>query len=81
MDLIAYEGTSALSGLYEKNGALDVAYAAEQWARSLANVVPDALVLALALATVLLLALRAYLRRQHKSCSTSGNVEELTEDR
>jgi cytochrome c biogenesis protein CcdA len=63
---IAYEGTSALSGLYEENGAVDAAYAAEQWARSLANIVPDALVLAVALATALLLAIRAYRRRQHK---------------
>jgi cytochrome c biogenesis protein CcdA len=63
---IAYEGTSALSGLYEENGAVDAAYAAEQWARSLANIVPDTLVLAVALATALLLAIRAYRRRQHK---------------
>jgi cytochrome c biogenesis protein CcdA len=63
---IAYEGTSALSGLYEENGAVDVAYDAEQWARSLANIVPDALVLALVLAPALLLVIRAYRRRQRK---------------
>ena len=63
---IAYEGTYALSGLYEENGAVDVAYDAEQWARSLANIVPDALLLALALVAALLLALRAYRRRQRK---------------
>ncbi len=63
---IAYEGTSALSGLYEENGAIDLAYDAEQWSRSLANIVPDALVLAVALAAALLLAIRAYRRRQRK---------------
>ena len=63
---IAYEGTSALSGLYEENGAMDVAYDAEQWARSLANIVPDALVLTLALASAFLLVIRAYRRRQRK---------------
>ncbi len=64
---IAYEGTSALSGLYEENGAVDVAYDAEQWARSLANTVPDALVLAVALAAVFLLAIQAYRRQQRKA--------------
>ena len=74
---IAYEGTSALSGLYEENGAVDVAYAAEQWARSLASTVPDALVLALVLAAALLLAIRVYRRRRHKSRSAPDNLEEL----
>jgi cytochrome c biogenesis protein CcdA len=64
---IAYEGTSALSGLYEENGAVNVAYDAEQWARSLANTVPDALVLAVALAAVFLLAIQAYRRQQRKA--------------
>ncbi|MCA1716379.1 MAG: cytochrome c biogenesis CcdA family protein [Actinobacteria bacterium] len=73
---IAYEGTSALSGLYEENGAVDVAYAAEQWARSLANTVPDTLVLAVALAAALLLAIRAYRRRQRKPRSAPDSVEE-----
>jgi hypothetical protein len=50
---IAYEGTSALSGLYEEKGAVDLAYAAEQWASSLARNIPDALVLAVAAAFVL----------------------------
>ena len=63
---IAYEGTSALSGLYEENGAVDVAYDAEQRVRSLVDIVPDALTLTVALAAALLLALRAYRRRQRK---------------
>jgi cytochrome c biogenesis protein CcdA len=70
---IAYEGTSALSGLYEENGAVDLAYGAEQWTKSLASTVPDALVLAIAFAAALLLALRTYRRRQCK-------VREVTND-
>ncbi len=74
---IAYEGTSALSGLYEENGAVDVAYAAEQWARSVANIVPDVLVLAVALAAALLLAIRAYRRRRRTTGGVAnGEVEE-----
>ncbi|MCA1731915.1 MAG: cytochrome c biogenesis CcdA family protein, partial [Actinobacteria bacterium] len=34
---IAYEGTSALSGLYEENGVVDLSYTAEGWANSLAR--------------------------------------------
>jgi len=63
---IAYEGMSALSGLYEENGAVDVAYDAEQRVRSLVDIVPDALTLTVALAAALLLSLRAYRRRQRK---------------
>ena len=64
---IAYEGTFALSGLYEENGAVDLAYTAELWVNSLARNVPDALVLVVTLAIALGLALAAYGRRwQHK---------------
>jgi cytochrome c biogenesis protein CcdA len=46
---IAYEGTSALSGLYEANGATDLAFAAERLAEEVARRVPGtALLLALA---------------------------------
>jgi cytochrome c biogenesis protein CcdA len=51
---IAYEGTSALSGLYESNGATDLAFAAQQWAGDVARRVPGAALLA-ALAAALLL--------------------------
>ena len=78
---IAYEGTSALSSFYEESAAVDVAYAAEQWARSLANSVPDTLVLAVALAAALLLALRAYRRRRHKPRSAPDNLEEVAGER
>ncbi len=67
---IAYEGTSALSGLYEENGAVDVAYDAEQWTRSLANSVPNALVLAAAL----LLTVAAYRRRRRKVRDVTNNA-------
>jgi hypothetical protein len=67
---IAYEGTSALSGLYEENGAVEVAFAAEQWARSIASNVPDALVLAVVLAVTLALVIAAYNRRKPRNAST-----------
>src|SRR5918997_2178411 len=50
---IAYEGTSALSGLYETYGAEEVAFAAEQWVRSFSGGVLDALVFTGALAAAL----------------------------
>src|SRR5215210_5341155 len=59
---IAYEGTSALSGLYEAYGAVDIAFAAERWAGSLARSIPDALVLAILFG----LALVAYRRRKRR---------------
>jgi hypothetical protein len=68
---IAYEGTSALSGLYEENGAVDAAYAAERWASSLAQSIPDVLTLALAMA--LLLAAIAYIHRRRKPRDVTGN--------
>ena len=80
---IAYQGTSALSGLYEENGALDLSYAAEGWANYLASSIPDALVLAVALAAALGLVLAAYRHRRKKkklppgtTGSTSDGVEE-----
>ena len=67
---IAYEGTSALSGLYEENGAVDLAYSAELWAKSLAGSILDALVLAATLAVALSLAVAAYARRRRKPRGT-----------
>ena len=37
---IFYQGTSALSGLYESNGAVDFAFSAQQWANGLAGTIP-----------------------------------------
>ena len=50
---IAYEGTSALSGLYESSGATDLALAAEQWINNTAPWIPTAAIVA-ALAVLLI---------------------------
>ncbi|HET7480644.1 MAG TPA: cytochrome c biogenesis CcdA family protein [Rubrobacteraceae bacterium] len=50
---IAYEGTSALAGLYESNGASDAAFAAEEWANGFSQSVP-AWVMVVVLAAILL---------------------------
>ncbi len=79
---IAYEGTSALSGLYEENGAVDIAFAAERWASSLAGSIPDALVLAAVLITALALALALYGRRtQRNRRADNEGPGEITEER
>ena len=78
---IAYEGTSALSGLYEENGAVDLAYAAELWASFLAGSILDALVLAAALAVALSLAAAAYARRRRKPRGTPYNAGEEAKGR
>jgi hypothetical protein len=57
---IIYEGTSALEGLYDANGATDVAFAAQQWAGNLADSVPT-----LPLVLVLALLLGAFLLYKH----------------
>lgn len=63
---IAYEGTSALFGLYEENGAVDAAYATEQRVRSFTNGIPDTLVLVIVLTFTLTLAI-AYARHRRKA--------------
>ncbi len=63
---IAYEGTSALSGLYEAYGAEDLAYAAEARASSITKSISDLLVLAVALAAALTLAAVVLGRRRRK---------------
>lgn len=50
---IAYEGTSALAGFYESNGASDAAFAAEEWVNGLSRSVPAGLII-LVLAAILL---------------------------
>jgi cytochrome c biogenesis protein CcdA len=79
---IAYEGTSALSGLYEENGLVDLAYTAEGWASSFAKSVPDALVLAVALVAALFLAIAAYRRHRrgsHGLTTADNGVDEVAE--
>jgi cytochrome c biogenesis protein CcdA len=60
---IAYEGTSGLSGLYESNGATDLAFAAQQWADGVARRVPDTALLAALAALLVALLFRRRLRR------------------
>ena len=60
---IAYEGTSALSGLYESNGATDLAFAAERWASNLARGIPEMAILAVLAALLAAMLLRRRLRR------------------
>ena len=62
---IAYEGTSALSSLYQKNGAADLAHLAEGWVSSFASSIPDAF--ALLIATLALLAIVVFRRRHRHS--------------
>ena len=74
---ITYEGTSALSGLYEENGAVDLAYAAESRVSSLSRIVPDYLlvaVLAMAVTALALARLGAYFRKRD-GAAESGSRE------
>ena len=60
---IAYEGTSALSGLYESNGATDLAFTAEAWAGDVARRIPGTVLLVALVALLAALILRGRLRR------------------
>jgi len=60
---IAYEGTSALSGLYESNGATDLAFAAEAWAGDIAGRIPETALLAALVTLLAALLVRWRLRR------------------
>ena len=60
---IAYEGTSALSGLYESNGATDLAFAAEAWAGDVARTIPGTVLLAVLAVVLAALLVRRRLRR------------------
>lgn len=73
---IAYEGTSALSGLYEANGAVDVSYAAERWVGSVARRIPDALVFAVILLAAMVLLMAATRRRRNGHEASDGALEE-----
>lgn len=53
LTFIVYQGTSALSGLYESNGAVDAAFAAEEWIEKISRDVPDVLFLILLAGIVL----------------------------
>jgi cytochrome c biogenesis protein CcdA len=66
---VAYEGTSALSGLYESNGATDLAFAAERWAGDLARRIPGVTILAVPAVLLAALLLR---RRRGRSKHAPG---------
>jgi cytochrome c biogenesis protein CcdA len=81
---IAYEGTAALSGLYEENGAVEVAFAAEQWVRSFSGSIPDTLVIAGALPAALVLVGMVLVRRRSKlrgSTGTNGSAEKFADQK
>ena len=74
---MAYEGTSALSGLYESNGATDLAFAAERLAEDVAGRAPEtALLVALAalLAALLLLRWRHGRADKGEACSVKRDA-------
>jgi cytochrome c biogenesis protein CcdA len=60
---IAYEGTSALSGLYESRGATDLAFAAQAWAADVAERIPETALLAALAALAAALLVRRRTRR------------------
>lgn len=64
---IAYEGTSALSGFYESNGATDLAFAAQAWAQDVAERIPERALLAALVAILAALLARSRLRRGDES--------------
>jgi hypothetical protein len=64
---IAYDGTSALSGLYGSNGATDLALAAEAWAGDVAERIPEMALLAALVALLAALLVRSRLRRDDES--------------
>jgi cytochrome c biogenesis protein CcdA len=72
---IAYEGTSALSGLYEAYGATDLAFAAELWANNVALGFPTMAMLAALVAALAALLLWGWLRRGG-SKDASGSEDE-----
>jgi sulfite exporter TauE/SafE len=72
---IAYEGTSALSGLYESGGATDLAFAAERWVSTVADGIPGIALLAAVAALPAAFVLRRWLRRGgSKHASGAGDA-------
>ncbi len=69
---IAYEGTSALSGLYASGGDTDLAFAAERWASTVADGIPGMAMLAVVAALLAALLLRRRRLRHGKSKHASG---------
>ena len=74
---IVYQGTSALSGLYESNGAVDFAFSAQQWANGLAQNVPGYAILLIVAA----FAAGLLLRVRSRGKNTGGKPETGREER
>ena len=73
---IVYEGTSALEGVYASNGATDLAFAAQQWANSLAgNPVAAVAIPALMVGIVLLLLKRRRRGKPKQTPETAPDAE------
>ncbi len=70
---IAYEGTSALSGLYDSSGATDLAFDAEQGANNVAREIPTIALLAALAALLAVLVL--WLRRRGSKDDASGSKD------
>jgi cytochrome c biogenesis protein CcdA len=68
---IAFEGTSALEGVYAARGATDLAFAAERWVSGVAESVP--LSLALAVAAALLAGILLYRRSRRGGKNPAGH--------
>ena len=75
---IAYDGTTALTGLYASQGAEDLALTAEGWASSVARAIPDwlALVLLAALVSSFLAYRRLKRRKKGPGPDPSPNASE-----
>jgi cytochrome c biogenesis protein CcdA len=74
---IAYEGTSALSGFYESNGATDLAFAAEQWANDvIAPREPTMAILAVLAALLAVLLWRRLRRSGSEDHAGVGRVDQ-----
>lgn len=73
---IVYQGTSALEGFYDTNGATDLAFAAQQWAANLADDVPVAPTLLLAVLLLVTFLLYRKLRRNDEQPPKPKEPEE-----
>ena len=74
---IAYEGTSALSGFYESNGATDLAFAAERWANDvIAPWEPTMAILAVLAALLAVLLWRRLRRSGSEDHAGVGRVDQ-----
>ena len=72
---IVYQGTSALSGLYESNGAVDFAFSAQQWANGLAREIPGYANLGIVAIFLVVLLLRGRLMGRYRARTHEKRLE------